>query len=93
MVPQLEQYLRAGIRHVEATVWVEGITATIKAAIVRRGKHPLHLHPLGQAGKFLAELYSRRLAASGRKRNPVPLLILSLTPLLEPKASMESGRV
>jgi hypothetical protein len=66
--------------------------ATVKAAIVRRGKYPLCLHPLGQAGKFLAELYSRRLAASGRKRNPLPLLILSITPLIEHvKTSLKSG--
>jgi len=83
LAPQLERYLQAGIRHVEVTVWVEGLMAIVKAAIVRRGKYPVHLHPLDQSGKFLAELYSRRLAASGRKRNPLPLLILSITPLIE----------
>jgi hypothetical protein len=83
LAPQLERYLQAGIRRVEMTIWIEGLMVTVMAAIIRRGRYPLHLHPLGQAGKFLAELYNQRLAASGRKRNPLPLLILSITPLIE----------
>ena len=94
LAPQLEHYLQAGVRHVEAVLWLEGLMVTVKAAIVRRGKQPLHLHPLGQAGRLLAELYARRLAASGRKRNPLPLLILSVTPLIElVKIGIKSGGV
>jgi len=82
--PQLRQFLDAGIRHAEVTAFVEGYLLTFKASIVKRGPRlPLHLHPVGEAGKFLTDLYRRRLAASGRRRNSMPLLILSLIPLLE----------
>ena len=88
---QLRQFLNAGIRYVEVTVFVEGFLLTFKASIVKRGPQlPLHLHPIGEAGRFLTELYKRRRAASGRKHNPVPMLILSLTPLLEKSSS---GRI
>jgi hypothetical protein len=81
---QLRQFLNAGIRYVEVTVFVEGLLLTFKASIVKRGPRlPLHLHPVGEAGKFLTELYQRRRATTGRKHNPVPLLILNVTPLLE----------
>jgi len=81
---QLRQFLNAGVRYVEVTAFVEGLLLTFKASIVKRGNRlPLHLHPVGEAGRFLAELYQRRRAASGRKHNPVPLLILNVVPLLE----------
>jgi hypothetical protein len=87
---QLRQFLNAGVRYVEVTVFVEGLLLTFKASIVKRGPRlPLHLHPIGEAGKFLTELYQRRRAASGRKHNSVPLLILNVTPLLE--KSSDSG--
>jgi len=85
--PQLRQFLDAGIRHTEVTVFVEGFLLTFKASIVKRGPRlPLHLHPVGEAGKFLTDLYRRRLVASSRRRNSMPLLILSLIPLLEKTA-------
>jgi len=81
---QLRQFLNAGVRYVEVAVFVEGLLLTFKASIVKRGgRLPLHLHPVGEAGRFLAELYQRRRAASGRKHSPVPLLILNVVPLLE----------
>jgi hypothetical protein len=81
---QLRQFLDAGIRHTEVTVLVEGYLLTFKASIVKRGAQlPPHLHPVGEAGKFLTELYRRRRAASGRKHNPVPMLVLNLIPILE----------
>jgi hypothetical protein len=77
---------------VEVTAWFDGTTLTFKAAIVRRGpRHPLHLHPLGPAGRFLAELYRRRRAASGRKHNPVPILILSVAPIVELESQKREG--
>ncbi len=82
--PRLEQFLNSGIRRVEITAYVEGLLLTFEATIVRRGlNQPLYLHPLGEAGRFLTELYEQRRAASGRKHNPVPILLLSVTPLLE----------
>jgi hypothetical protein len=82
--PQLRKLLDAGIRYAEVTAFVEGFLLTFKASIVRRGSRlPLHLHPLGEAGRFLTELYKHRRAATGRKHSPVPMLILSITPLLE----------
>jgi hypothetical protein len=81
---QLQQFLNAGVRRVEVTALVEGLLLTFKASIVKRGpRHPLHLHPVGEAGRFLTELYRRRRAASGRKHSPVPMLILNLIPILE----------
>ena len=89
---QLRQFLDAGVRYAEVTVFVEGFLLTFRASIVRRGPRlPLHLHPVGEAGKFLTDLYKRRLAASGRKRNSMPLLILSLIPLLEKTNSGKSA--
>jgi hypothetical protein len=85
---QLRQLLDAGIRYTEVTVFVEGFLLTFEASIVRRGSRlPLHLHPMGEAGRFLTELYRRRRAATGRKHSPVPMLILSITPLLEKSSS------
>jgi hypothetical protein len=81
---QLRQFLSAGVRYVEIAVFIEGILLTFKASIVKRGAQlPLHLHPVGEASKFLAELYQRRRAASGRRRNSIPLLVLNVVPLLE----------
>jgi hypothetical protein len=65
---------------------------TFKASIVKRGPRlPLHLHPIGEAGKFLTDMYRRHRAATGRKRNSIPLLILSLIPLLE--KTSDGGRL
>ena len=84
LAPQLQQFLSAGIRRIEVTALIDNLLLTFVATIVKKGaQHPLHLHPIGEAGKFLAELYRSRLAASGRKHNSVPMLILSLIPLLE----------
>jgi hypothetical protein len=81
---QLQQFLNVGVRRVEVTALVEGLLLTFKASIVKRGqRHPLHLHPVGEAGRLLAELYRRRRAVSGRRHNPVPMLILNIIPLLE----------
>jgi hypothetical protein len=86
LAPRLEQFLNAGIRHVEITAYVEGLLFTFKASIVRRGpQQPLYLHPIGEAGRFLTELYRRHRAASGRRHNPIPILLLNVTPLLEKK--------
>ncbi len=79
---QLQQFLNAGVRRVEVTAYVEGLLLTFEASIVKRGPNQ-PLHPIGEAGKFLTELYRRRRAASGRKHDPVPILLLSVTPLLE----------
>jgi hypothetical protein len=87
---QLRQFLDAGIRYTEVTVFVEGFLLTFKASIVKRGPRlPLHLHPTGEAGKFLTDLHRRRRAASSRKRSSTPLLILSLIPLLEKTSAGE----
>jgi hypothetical protein len=87
---QLRRLLDAGIRYTEVTAFVEGFLLTFKASIVRRGARlPLHLHPTGEAGKFLTELYRRRRAASGRKHSPVPMLILSVVPLTEKTGGVE----
>ncbi len=84
LAPRLEQFLNVGIRRVEITAYVEGLLLTFEASIVKRGPlQPLYLHPIGEAGRFLTELYRRRRAASGRKHNPVPMLILNVVPLLE----------
>jgi hypothetical protein len=80
---QLQQFLNAGVRRVEVATLVDGLLLTFEATIVKRGAQPLHLHPIGEAGKFLAELYRSRRAASGRKHNSVPLLILNVVPLFE----------
>ncbi|MFZ8841066.1 MAG: hypothetical protein ACO2PM_19545 [Pyrobaculum sp.] len=80
---QLQQFLNAGARRVEVTVLVDGLLLTFETTIVKRGTQPLYLHPIGEAGKFLAELYRSRRAASGRKHNSVPLLILNVVPLFE----------
>jgi hypothetical protein len=84
LAPRLEQFLNAGIRYVEITAYVEGLSLTFEASIIRRGPlQPLHLHPIGEAGRFLTELYRRSRAVSGRRHNPIPILILNMTPLLE----------
>jgi hypothetical protein len=84
LTPRLEQFLTAGVRRVEIAAYVEGLLLTFEANIVRRGpQQPLCLHPIGEAGRFLTELYRRRRAASGRKHNPVPILIVNVVPLLE----------
>jgi len=85
---QLAQQLRAmqaaGIRRVELVLSVEGSVVTVVATLVSRGaRHPPYLHPVGDGGKYLAELYMKRRAASGRRHNSVPLLILSIMPLIE----------
>jgi len=81
---QLRQFLAAGIRYTEVMIYIDGFLLTFKASIVKRGPHlPLHLHPIGEAGKFLVEIYQRRRAASGRKHHSVPLLVLKVVPLLE----------
>jgi len=81
---QLGQFLNAGVRRVEAAALIDNLLLTFEATIVKRGtQHPLHLHPVGEAGKFLTELYRSRRAASGRKHNSVPLLILSIIPIFE----------
>jgi hypothetical protein len=84
LAPRLEQFLNAGIRRLEVVAYVEGLLLTFEANIVRRGpRQPLYLHPIGEAGRFLTELYKRRRTASGRKHNPIPILILNVTPLFE----------
>jgi len=86
LLPLLQQYLTAGIRHVELAIWIDGVLLTVKAAIVRRGtKQPLQLHALGNSGKFLSEVYMRRRMSSGRRHSPVPLLVLNITPIIEPQ--------
>jgi hypothetical protein len=93
LTPQLQQFLSAGIRRVEVTALIDGMALTFTASITKRGaQHPLHLHPIGEAGKFLAEVYRQHRAGSGRRHNPVPMLILSVTPLLE-KTSAGGGEV
>jgi len=92
LAPTLQRWLQAGVRRVEVTAWVEGTTLTFKAAIVRRGpQHPLHLHPLGPAGQFLAELYRRRRAASGRRHYPLPILLISVVPVVEHEVNVKAG--
>jgi hypothetical protein len=84
LAPQLQRFLQAGIRRIEALLWIDGVMVTVVAAIVRRGRRlPVQLHPLGTAGQFLADLYNKRRAASGRRRSPVPVLVLSIAPLIE----------
>ena len=90
--PQLQQFLNAGVRRVEVTALVDGLLLTFKASIVKRGpRHPLHLHPVGEAGRLLTELYRRHRAVSRRKHNPVPMLILNLIPLLEKSSGGEEA--
>jgi len=92
LAPRLQQFLDAGVRRVEVMANVEGLLLTFEASIVRRGLHqPLYLHPIGEAGRFLTELYMNRRAASGRKHNPIPILLLNVTPLLE-KTDVSGGR-
>ncbi|MFZ8808220.1 MAG: hypothetical protein ACO2PN_08965 [Pyrobaculum sp.] len=84
LAPRLQQFLNAGVRRVEVAAYIESLLLTFEASIVRRGpQQPLYLHPIGETGRFLTELYKHRRAASGRKHNPLPMLILSVTPLLE----------
>jgi len=49
---QLQQFLNAGARRVEVTALVDGLLLTFEATIVKRGAQPLHLHPIGEAGKI-----------------------------------------
>ena len=84
LAPQLRAMQAAGIRRVELTLSVEGSVVTVVATLVSRGaRHPPYLHPIGDGGKYLAELYMKRRAASGRRHSSVPLLILSIMPLIE----------
>ena len=95
LAPQLQRYLQAGIRHLEVVLFAEGVTVRSLVAIVRRGRRlPPYLHPLGQGGRFLADLYNKHRATSGRQRSPVPILILSVVPLIERmETSVKSGGV
>jgi len=89
--PQLHQFLSAGVRRVEVTALIGSVLLTFTASITKRGaQHPLHLHPVGEASRFLAEIYKQHRAASGRKHSPVPVLILNITPLLE-KTNVSGG--
>jgi len=84
IAPQLRAMLAAGIRRVELTLAIEGHIVTVIATLVSRGpRQPLFLHPIGDGGKYLAELYIKRRAASGRRHSSVPLLILNMMPVIE----------
>jgi len=85
LTPQLRAMMAAGIRRAELTLSVDGDIITVVATIVSRGaRHPPYLHPIGDGGKYLADVYMKRRAASGRRHSSVPLLILSIMPLIEP---------
>jgi hypothetical protein len=85
LAPQLRAMMAAGIRRVELTLSVEDSVVAVVATIVSRGaQHPPYLHPVGDGGKYLADVYMKRRAASGRRHSSVPLLILSIMPLIEP---------
>jgi hypothetical protein len=82
LAQQLQILLGAGIRRVEAILSVEGNALTVFASIVRRkASEPPYLYPLGEGGKVLAEIYRRKREESGRGKNSVPLLILTITPI------------
>jgi len=84
LAPQLRAMLAAGIRRVELTLAIEGSIVDVIATLVSRGpRQPPHLHPIGEGGKYLAELYLKRRAAAGRRHSSVPLLILNVMPVLE----------
>jgi hypothetical protein len=92
LAPTLQRWLQAGVRYVEVTAVIDELILNFKAAITRHGpRHPLYLHPLGPAGQFLAEIYRRRRAASGRKHYPVPLLLITVVPLLENSEANTKG--
>ncbi|MFP3169413.1 MAG: hypothetical protein RXR01_09915 [Thermoproteus sp.] len=81
---QLNNLMAAGIRRVGLLLLVDGQLLSSRASIVSRGPaQPPWLHLLGEAERFLADIYARRREAMGTKRNAVPVLILSLMPLSE----------
>jgi hypothetical protein len=81
---QLRALMSAGIRRVALLLSVEGQVLLARGSIVSRGPaQPPFLHPLGEAEKFIAEVYMRRREAMGARRGAVPVLILNLMPLAE----------
>lgn len=81
---QLRALMSAGIRRVALLLAVEGQVLLARSSIVSRGPaQPPFLHPLGEAEKFIAEVYMRRREAMGARRSAVPVLILNLMPLAE----------
>jgi hypothetical protein len=82
----LDLYYKAGLRDVEAVLFVEGQAMVVEGKIyVRRDKqtnrHQCWLYPLQPAQSLLRDLYRKYRGETPRRiRRPMPVLIIAIRP-------------
>jgi len=77
---ELKRLREAGHRRVSVTASVDGEVVVFSAGIERRSGRVYALRPMGETQEAFKQLYLQNRRPD-RRKNPVPILILSIEPL------------